>query len=435
MRAVSDAGGRALLVGGWVRDHLLGIESKDLDFEVFNLELERLESVLRKFGKVQRVGKQFGVLRVQGLDVDFSLPRQDNKVGSGHRGFEIETDPTMSFQKAATRRDLTINSMGFDPLTHELLDPHGGQSDLNAKELRATSAEHFSEDPLRGLRAIQFAARLKMKANAELVELCSKLDLRELPKERFRTEFDKWFSRGLKPSLGLNLLFAANLHRHFPGLSSLRADAATALGTKLDAIANLQNLKDGERISLSLATMALFFDATGNQALQDSSPEASGPWHPSNRSESVGAAHLHFLGFIGQPLKIQEQSMRWLHTFEWLISTSSPALSDGEIRRLATYLDKGQLSLVHWLDGAEAASITDKDWLKHLRIRAASLSCLESAQPDIVQGRDLLKRGLKAGPKFASILQTCRRIQDDEGLSDANELIDRVLLAKGEETL
>jgi len=432
VRAISVKGGRALIVGGWVRDHLLGIESKDLDFEVFNLQLEELERVLKKFGRVQRVGKQFGVLRVHGLDVDFSLPRRDNKVGSGHRGFDIETDPTMAFSDAAIRRDLTINSMGFDPLSGELLDPHGGQADLRNKVLHATSVDHFAEDPLRGLRAIQFAARLRMSPSADLIDLCAKLDLSELPKERFRIEFDKWFSRGLEPSLGLHLLFAAGLHRHFPGLSSLEQASASDLGAKLDAIASTRSLSDSERITLSLATMALFYERSSSEALSDTTPERESRWHPLKRRASAGAAHLQFLSFIGQPIKNQEQSMRWLHTLEWLQEEQGVELPDGEIRRLATYLHAANLSLAHWLLGAEASAVASSAWCKSIHQRSTALGCLERAQPDIVLGRDLIKRGLKAGPKFASILQACRRLQDDEGLQDPDELIDRVLLAKGQ---
>ena len=171
-------------MGGWVRDHLLGIDSKDLDFEVFGLELGPLERVLRRFGRVQRVGKQFGVLRIQGLDVDFSLPRRDNKIGSGHRGFRIETDPTMSFHDAALRRDLTVNSMGFDPkpkrsstrTMDELTWQSHTQGNLKAALCRRPAAR-TSCHSVRG--------RLEMKATQELIELCAELDLSELPKNGF----------------------------------------------------------------------------------------------------------------------------------------------------------------------------------------------------------------------------------------------------------
>ena len=127
--------------------------------------------------------------------------------------------------------------------------------------------------------------------------------------------------------------------------------------------------------------------------------------------------------------------MRWLHTLEWLQEDQGVELQDGEIRRLATYLQSANLSLAHWLLGAEASAVASPTWCKLVGQRSAELGCLEQAQQDIVQGRDLIKRGLKPGPKFALLLQACRRLQDDEGLQDPDKLIDRVLLAKGQETL
>ena len=114
-QSIQRAGGRALAVGGYVRDRLLGHESKDCDIEVFGLELEALQELLEGFGRVLAVGRAFGVLRLADLDVDFSLPRRDSKVGPGHRGFDVEVDPTLDFETASRRRDLTVNSMGPRP--------------------------------------------------------------------------------------------------------------------------------------------------------------------------------------------------------------------------------------------------------------------------------------------------------------------------------
>ena len=108
---IRDAGGHALLVGGWVRDQLRGLASKDYDVEVYQLTIAQLEQVLKTIGDVISVGRAFGVLRVKGLDIDFSIPRRDSKTGRGHRGFLVELDPTLDFPTAARRRDLTINSM------------------------------------------------------------------------------------------------------------------------------------------------------------------------------------------------------------------------------------------------------------------------------------------------------------------------------------
>ena len=221
-QAVRDAGGRALVVGGWVRDHLLGVRSKDVDIEVFGLEVERLEALLAGFGAVHAIGRAFGVLRVGGIDIDFSLPRRDSKRGPGHRGFDVEPDPTLDFAEAARRRDLTVNSIGIDPLTGEVLDPHGGRRDLERRVLRATDPAHFPEDPLRGLRAAQLAARLEMAPDEELVALCRTLDLSELSGERVFDELRKLLLRAARPSIGFKVLEDTGQLRFFPELDALR---------------------------------------------------------------------------------------------------------------------------------------------------------------------------------------------------------------------
>ncbi len=219
--AVAREGGWALLVGGSVRDRLLDIEPHELDIEVFRLSFERLERLLSTFGEVIHVGKAFGVFRVKGLDVDFSLPRRDNKVSPGHTGFDVAYDPDMTFAEAALRRDLTMNAIGLDPLTLEYLDPHGGRRDLRDKRLRATDAAHFPEDPLRGLRVAGFAARFEMAPDAELKRLCSELDLSELSAERVFAELEKLLLRSEKPSIGFELLRETKLLRFFPEVEAL----------------------------------------------------------------------------------------------------------------------------------------------------------------------------------------------------------------------
>ena len=220
--AIRGAGGRAIVVGGWVRDRLRGTRSKDVDIEVFGLEVERLEAVLAQFGDVLAIGRAFGVFRVAGLDVDFSLPRRDSKRGPGHRGFDVVPDPSLEFDAAARRRDLTVNSIGLDPLTGEVLDPHGGCEDLARRTLRATDPQHFPEDPLRGLRVVQLAARLEMEPDEALVALCRELDLSELSGERVFEEFRKLLLRAARPSLGFTVLEATGQLRFFPELDALR---------------------------------------------------------------------------------------------------------------------------------------------------------------------------------------------------------------------
>ena len=171
LRRVIDAlaarGGRPFIVGGAVRDALLGLPARDLDLEVFGLPADGVREVLAAFGPVNAVGEAFTVFKLSGLEgvegaVDVSLPRRDSKAGPGHRGILVVGDPSLSLEEASRRRDFTINALLFDPVRGETHDPHGGARDLAAGILRAVDARHFGEDPLRALRAVQLAARFDL---------------------------------------------------------------------------------------------------------------------------------------------------------------------------------------------------------------------------------------------------------------------------------
>lgn len=188
--AVKNAGGLALLVGGAVRDMLLERTSKDVDLEVHSLPLTNLLQVLRKFGHVDEVGKDFGVLkmRFRGLDLDISIPRSDRQTGNGHRSIEATADPFLGTTEAARRRDLTINAIAWDPLTGEFVDPFGGREDLQNGILRVVDPTTFGEDPLRALRAARFIGRFGFSPTQELEDICRAMDLTTLPAERILTE-------------------------------------------------------------------------------------------------------------------------------------------------------------------------------------------------------------------------------------------------------
>ncbi|MCA1815835.1 MAG: hypothetical protein LC746_05400, partial [Acidobacteria bacterium] len=220
-RAVREAGGRALLVGGCVRDALLGRQPKDWDVEVYGVEPARLRALLEKFGRVDAVGEAFTVYKL-GRSLDVSLPRRERKQGRGHRGFVIEGDPAMSFEEAARRRDFTINAILFDPLTREHIDPFGGQTDLKNRILRAVAPETFVEDSLRVLRAAQLAARFELEVDAATVELCRSIDLTDLPAERVWGELEKLLLQAERPSVGFDWLAKLNATpRLFPEVQAL----------------------------------------------------------------------------------------------------------------------------------------------------------------------------------------------------------------------
>ena len=207
---IQEAGGKAFLVGGCVRDAIFGVQSKDIDVEVFNIQKEPLLAILKLFGKVDNVGESFEVIKLttETQDFDFSFPRREMKVGLGHKGFQTEADPFMEPKEAAKRRDFTINALMLDIATLEIFDFFGGLEDLRKRVLKHTS-EAFAEDPLRVLRAMQFASRFNMDLHPETIELCKKLksEFSTISKERIWTEFEKMFSKGVLPSKGIKVLF------------------------------------------------------------------------------------------------------------------------------------------------------------------------------------------------------------------------------------
>lgn len=225
--AIKARGGRALIVGGAVRDEVLGIAAKDFDIEIYGLEADEVEEIVSTFGSVKDVGKAFGILKLQhqgGMELDISMPRTDSKIGEGHRGFEVKVDPGMSIAEAAKRRDFTFNALSKDPLTGEIFDPYGGVLDLRKHELRITDEERFRDDPLRLLRGAQFVGRFGLEAVPETLEVFKSMvpELGEISKERVCEEWEKLLLKSKKPSKGLNLLREIGVvESYYPELAAM----------------------------------------------------------------------------------------------------------------------------------------------------------------------------------------------------------------------
>ncbi len=439
-RAVAAAGGRAVLVGGYVRDRLLGVASKDYDVEIYGLSPDAVADLLADFGELIQVGRAFGVLRIKGLDADFSLPRRDSKSGSGHRGFDITFDPDLDFAQASRRRDLTVNSIGLDLSSGEILDPHGGRADLARGVLRATDAAHFTEDPLRGMRTAQFAARLEMAPDEELTALCSQLDLAELPAERIYEELRKLLVKARKPSLGFEFLSRAQLLRFFPEIESLQGvpqdpkwhpegDVWVHTMLVIDEAAALRN-RDDEDLALMYAALCHDFGKPAVSVEHDGRVRTP-------RHDVIGARMAReFLERLRAPDRLCDQ-------VEALVKYHlAPALFVAQgttargYRRLARNLDKAGVNIAllvrvaradHWGRTTDEANRRIFPAADTFVAEAEKASVVDAAPTDVVRGRHLQARGLEPGPQFGAILDRCRDLQDETGWTDADKILDKIL--------
>ncbi|MBW1877180.1 MAG: CCA tRNA nucleotidyltransferase [Deltaproteobacteria bacterium] len=264
-----DASGRALLVGGGVRDFLMDRKVKDWDVEVHGLSQQDLVPILNGLGRVNAVGRSFGVYKLcdDEAEVDVSLPRRDSKVGRGHRGIRVAGDPYMSPREAARRRDLTVNAIMQDVLTGEILDPWNGRSDLQSRTLRPVDPDTFLEDPLRALRVVQLASRLEFRPTPTLLALCREADLDELPAERLQEEWRKLLLSAHRPSLGLEVARTTMvLSRVFPEAAAAddpHVDAA------LDRVALRSIAPEGRRFAAMLATWLHLAEVASVEATLD----------------------------------------------------------------------------------------------------------------------------------------------------------------------
>lgn len=218
-KKIQEKGGRIYYVGGYVRDKKLGIENKDIDVEIYGIDFEEITNILLEFGKIDLVGASFGIYKIQGVDIDFCFPRRETLIGKGHKDFDVSIDPYISTKDAARRRDFTINSIMQDVNTGEFVDNFGGIQDLERKIIKHIDDKTFVEDPLRVLRACQFAARLGFDIDENTVSICKTLDISVLPQERIYEEVRKGLLKASKPSIFIQkLIEIEKLESIFPGI-------------------------------------------------------------------------------------------------------------------------------------------------------------------------------------------------------------------------
>jgi len=235
-------GGRAYFTGGFVRDLLRGEENKDIDIEVHQLVPARLEQILDSLGTRISIGESFGVYNLKGYSMDISMPRKEENRGRGHKDFDVCVDPWIGTFKASLRRDFTVNAMMQDMLTGEFVDHFNGREDLKNRIIRHVDPDTFVEDPLRVLRAAQFAARMEFQVAPETVELCRRMDLSALPRERILGELEKALLKARRPSVFFTVLREMDqLSLWFRELSLLETPLWECTMRRLDAAAQYRN--------------------------------------------------------------------------------------------------------------------------------------------------------------------------------------------------
>ncbi|HQU08598.1 MAG: polynucleotide adenylyltransferase [Verrucomicrobia bacterium 21-51-4] len=424
--AIRAAGGRALLVGGSVRDALLGEAAEDLDIEVFGLEPTELEKIIQAHYPYDAVGQSFGVLKLKGLAIDISIPRRESKQGLGHQGFLIAADPHLSFKAAAARRDFTINAISWDPLTRELIDPFDGQKDLCAKTLRHVGPQ-FREDPLRVLRAMQFLARFELTIAEETLEECRAITPEGLSKERLMGEWKKWVLQGKKPSLGLHFLKACGWLQYYPELAALDGcPQDTEWHPEGDVFAHTAHCMDAyarERIGDSWEDLVVGFAVLCHDLGKPATtaPDENGRLR-CFRHEIVGEGPTRsFLGKLTDEKALVEAVVPLVHAHMRPRELYLTQASDAAIRRLAAKVERiDRLVRVAHADMSGRPPLTIGDfpegkWLLH---RAQELAVVAQKPTPIILGRHLIALGLKPSPEFSKILKAGYEAQLDGTFHD-----------------
>jgi tRNA nucleotidyltransferase (CCA-adding enzyme) len=432
--AVRDAGGRALIAGGWVRDRLLGLESKDIDIEVFGVDAERLRAILGHVGKVETVGESFQVYKVGGIDV--SLPRRDSKAGRGHRGFVVSGDPDMTIAEAARRRDFTVNAMSWDPLTGEYLDPFDGRRDLDRRVLRIVDPATFADDSLRVLRAVQLAARFGFVLDDRTRAICREMPLDDLPAERVWGEVEKLLFAP-RPSIGFALAMDLGVvERLFPELHALagcqqepewhpEGDVWVHTLQVIDqARTRLDGLPRPQQIAVMLGAVCHDLGKPATTAFID------GRIRSMDHEEQGVAPTLALLDRLnvhtidGYDVRAQVAGLTAQHLKPGSWYKVRGEVGDGAFRRLAHKVDLELLARVAVSDclGREPGRF-DCRAMEWFLDRARALGVEHRPPAPILLGRHLLALGMKPGPRMGEILKAVYERQMDGTVTTLDEAV------------
>lgn len=450
LEALRAAGGRPYLVGGAVRDALLGLPLGDFDVEVFGLGAERLRSTLAGLGRVDEVGRAFSVFKLSGLvgvgGVDVSLPRRDSKAGPGHRGIAASGEPSLSLAEAARRRDFTINALLYDPFRDELLDPRGGRVDLEARRLRAVDPATLGEDPLRALRAVQLAARFELTVEAETARLCAAMPVGELPAERVFGEIEKLLLQARRPARGFRLLSEWGL------LAAVAPELVPLADTPQDALWHpegdvwthtLQALDQAAPLVVGLDPPRALAVMLGTLCHDLGKPATTiveqGRVRSPGHEEAGVAPTLSLLerwrvhSLAGYDVRGQVAALVAQHLKPGQLYKERARVSDGAIRRLARKCEPALLYRVARADCLGRApghfAPLAMEWFLE---RVQALEVAQRPPQPLLKGRHVLELGVLPGPEVGRILGAVYERQLDgavktldEACAEAKRMIDQ----------
>jgi len=437
-KKLENKGAKAYVVGGAVRDSLLKIDIKDYDIEVYNIDsYNELVDLLKEFGNVNQVGKSFGVvkLNIGLLEYDFSLPRTEQKIDAGHKGFIVNSNSKLDFTTAAKRRDFTINAMGYDILEKKLLDPYCGEKDLFTKTLQIVDNNSFIEDPLRVYRAVQFSARFDLKLSIETFTLCKLMvdrgDLKELAKERVFEEFRKLLLKAKKPSIGLELLRELGVLKYFPELKALigikqhpiyhaEGDVWRHTLMVVDEMAKLRSGDEKQDLVKMLSALCHDFGKPVTTKIRDGKITAY------NHDIAGVELTVSFLKRLTDDKKLIESVSNFVLYHLRVGQLYKGGAKAPAIRRLATKVNLQELELLARADYFGRVSRDKKSYFEAgewILKRAKELNVLTSPLKPILQGKDLIALGLKPSPKFKEILNSAYQAQLDGKFTTKDEAI------------
>jgi tRNA nucleotidyltransferase (CCA-adding enzyme) len=434
------AGGHALVVGGFVRDRLLGLTSKDLDLEVFGLAPDALIALLARLGRVEPVGQSFPVFKIGAVDV--ALPRRESKTGRGHKGFTVVGDPDMSFEEAVRRRDFTINAIGWDPLDDQYVDPCGGQADLAHRVLKVVDQERFADDSLRVLRAVQFVARFDLTLDPASADICRAIPLDDLPAERVWGEIEKLLL-ARRPSIGLALaLDLGVIARLFPELFALvgceqepewHPEGDVWVHTLMvvdEARGAIDDLDRARRAIVMLGAVCHDLGKPPTTRVIDGRIRSLGHEEAGVEPAMSLLDRLNVNSMDGVDVRGQVLGIVAHHLKPGAWHKSPTGVGDGAFRRLAAKVDMELLARVARADCRGRGGGFDCSAMDWFLERARRLGVEHDAPAPLVMGRHLLALGVAPGPRMGEILKVIYDQQldglvttEDEGIAAASAII------------